>query len=201
MFIPPEAPNPRPLFVRPEILMQPQLLKPLHSMAPRVIMGSGWWNKTRQESYAKNNYHCYACGVHKSKAKFRQWLEAHESYFMDFEKKQIRLEEILALCHACHNFIHAGRLQSLFDKGEISEYKYRSVLEHGNTLLFINDLDKEKAWWRDEKIYPQLFPELDGTWDQWHLLLGGKKYYSRFKDYNEWADHYGRPPEAPNKLK
>jgi hypothetical protein len=180
-----------PLFLRPEILMQPQLVKPLHSMAPRTIMGSSWWNKTRQESYAKNNYHCFACGIHKTEARFKQWLEAHESYEVDFEKKQYRLAEIIALCHSCHNYIHAGRLKAIFDKGEISESKYNTIHNHGDTLLFINDLDKKKAWWTDEKIYPQLFPELDGTWNQWHLLLNGNRYYSRFETYKDWAAYYG----------
>lgn len=180
-----------PLFVRPEILMQPQLVKPLHNLAPRIIMGQAWWNRTRQVSYAKNNYHCYACGIHKANAKFKQWLEAHESYTIDVEKKQYKLEEIIALCHACHNYIHAGRLQAIFEKGEISEYKYRTIHEHGDTLLLINDLDKKKAWWTDEKIYPKLFPELDGTWNEWHLLFNGKKYFSRFENYESWAAFYG----------
>lgn len=180
-----------PLFLRPEILMQPQLVKPLHSMAPRTIMGSSWWNKTRQESYAKNNYHCFACGIHKTEAKFKQWLEAHESYEIDFEKKQYRLTEIIALCHSCHNYIHAGRLKAIFDKGEISEYKFNAIHSHGDSLLFINDLDKKNAWWTDEKIYPQLFPELDGTWNQWHLLLNENRYYSRFETYKDWAAYYG----------
>jgi hypothetical protein len=173
------------LFTRPEILMQPQLVKPLHSMAPRNIMGTTWWNKVRQEAYAKNNYHCFACGVHKTKARFKQWLEAHESYAVDFDLKQYKLEELLALCHSCHNYIHAGRLQAI----------YRTIHEHGDTLLFINDLDKKKAWWTDEKIFPQLFPEIDGTWNKWHLLLNGQKYYSRFKDYKEWAEYYGHKLE------
>ena len=180
-----------PLFLRPEILMQPQILKPLHSLAPRAILGTAWWNKTRQESYAKNNFHCFACGVHKSQAKYHNWLEAHESYFIDFEKKQYRLQEIVALCHACHNYIHAGRLLAMYNKREISEEKYKGVLEHGDTLLFLNDLDKTKAWWTDPKIRPHLFPELDGTWDKWHLLLEGKAYFSRFENYKSWAAYYG----------
>lgn len=179
------------LFTRPEILLQPQLVKPLHSMAPRTIMGSTWWNRVRQEAYAKNNYHCFACGVHKSEALFKNWLEAHESYSIDFEKKQYKLEELIALCHACHNYIHAGRLEAIFKKGEISEYKYRTIHEHGDTLLFLNDMDKKEAWWTEPSIKAQLFPELDGTWNQWHLLLNDIKYYSRFDNYEAWAAYYG----------
>jgi hypothetical protein len=179
------------IFTRPEILMQPQLVKPLHSMAPRTIMGTGWWNRVRQEAYAKNNYHCFACGVHKSEALFKNWLEAHESYSIDLEKKQYKLEELIALCHACHNYIHAGRLKAIFDKKEISEYKYRRILEHGDTLLFINDMDKTRAWWTEPHIHKQLLPEIDGTWDEWHLLLNDIKYYSRFKNYEAWAEYYG----------
>jgi hypothetical protein len=79
----------------------------------------------------------------------------------------------------------------MYNKREISEEKYKGVLEHGDTLLFLNDLDKTKAWWTDPKIRPHLFPELDGTWDKWHLLLEGKAYFSRFENYKSWAAYYG----------
>lgn len=180
----------KPLFTRPDLLMQPQLVKPLHGLAPRTIMGQAWWNKTRQKCYAVNEYHCFACGIHKSNAKFHQWLEAHESYEIDFEKRQYRLIEIVALCHACHNFIHAGRLQAMYDKGAISEYKYREVHQWGNDILFFAGLDKSKAWWTAPDIHPKFFPELNGTWEGWHLLFNGTKYYSRWKTYDEWKAFY-----------
>lgn len=172
--------------------MEPQIIKPLHGLAPRAIMGKEWWDYNRKKAYEKNNFHCFACGIHKNNAKYHQWLEAHESYSIDFDKKQYELVEIVALCHVCHNFIHAGRLQILFEKGEISKEKYQYVHEYGNTLLELNDLDKSKAWWTEPGVIEKFFPEKDGTWSEWHLIIDDKKYYSNFKDYEEWLNYYSR---------
>tara|TARA_R110000850_G_scaffold53786_1_gene128624 strand:+ start:60 stop:326 length:267 start_codon:yes stop_codon:yes gene_type:complete len=27
-------------------------------------------------------------------------------------------------------------------------------------------------------------------WDEWHLVLEGEKYYSKFKNYEEWEEFY-----------
>ncbi len=43
-------------------------------------MGQTKWNKIRQDVYRSTDYHCIACGVHKSEAKWPDRLEAHECY-------------------------------------------------------------------------------------------------------------------------
>src|SRR6185295_5669264 len=61
--------------LKPEILCHPHIPKPLHGVAPREIMGDDWWNSERQLVYASTDYHCAACGIHKSQAKKHEWLE------------------------------------------------------------------------------------------------------------------------------
>lgn len=184
-----------PLFVRPELLMQPNLVKPLHSVAPRNIMGTWWWNRQRARCYARNNYHCFACGTHKSDAVSRKWLEAHESYKIDLVNCSYELEELVALCHFCHNYIHSGRLHAVLAKGEISRSRFDAIMRWGDNLLAFNGLDKSTAWWQKDGIIQQFFPEHIGTWDKWHLILDGEKHYSPFKDYGAWAKKYGNSPE------
>ena len=121
--------------LRPEILLHPNIPKPLHGVNPRSIMGQEWWDVQRRIAYASTEYHCAACGVHKSEAEYHQWLEAHELYEFDYPKGRLTMIEIVPLCHACHNFIHSGRMTALVDKGEMEESKRKAILKRGNNIF------------------------------------------------------------------
>jgi len=164
--------------LRPEILLHPNIPKPLHGIAPRTILGKDWWDKHRQIAYAKNDYRCWACGVHKTDAKYHQWLEAHEFYEIDYAKGRVVFVELVALCHACHNFIHDGRMVHLVDEGKMDEKQYREILKHGNRILAKAGLVRE---------------DLGGPtaeWGKWRLVLEGKEYKGKWKSYEDWYQHY-----------
>ena len=116
-----------PKFIRPEILLHPNVPKPLHHVNPRSILGKEWWDVQRQKAYKENNYCCWACGIHKSEAKYHQWLEGHEHYDINYETGCVKLKEIVALCHSCHNSIHTGRMQLLRKRKEISKEKHLNL--------------------------------------------------------------------------
>lgn len=172
--------NPKPRFTRPEILLHPNIPKPLHGLAVRVLNGDSWWNKTRNESYAINNFCCWACGVHKNNAREHRWLEAHENYKIDYKKGRMEITEITALCHYCHNYIHDGRMIHLLDKGEITEQKYLSVINHGQDVLRRAGFTKFK---------PD-YPKTGAKWNKWHLVLDDKTYKTPYKNITEWAKVY-----------
>lgn len=173
-------PAPEPIFVRPDLLLHPNIPKPLHGVNPRSIKGDAWWDKTRKEVYKKNNNCCFACGVHRYDAKYHQWLEAHESYEINYETGEVKLIEIVALCHSCHNYIHDGRMKAqVAANGLIEIDKFNDIIEHGNRLV--------------ANIEPMpVFEGIIADWNEWHLVFEGKKYYSRFKSYSDWSAHYGR---------
>ena len=194
------------MFPNPAILTHPNIPKPLHSVNPRSIKGDEWWNKVRQDAYAVNNYCCWACGVHKSKALFHQWLEAHEYYDIDYANGLVTLKEITALCHACHNFIHSGRLWVMFQRGQVDREKITTILEHGFNILERNKLKpfvgtltidyllagfpKEGAQRMARLTVGYQEQVVVAPWEEWHLQFEGKDYYSPFKNIEEWADFY-----------
>jgi hypothetical protein len=168
---------------RPEVLLQPNVPKPLHGVAPRVIFGKEWWDRTRREAYASTGQRCLVCGVHKNSALFHRWLEGHEVYRIDYRKGLAVYVETVPLCHACHCFIHDGRLKALLEKGEVSLDKYRTVMAHGRSVLRAAGLNKRPL--------PNLRPGLIAPWGKWRMVVGGKKHKPIYKDFNAWAKHHG----------
>ena len=169
------------------ILLHPQIPKPLHLLNPRTIFGQGWWDSQRQIAYAKHNYCCHACGIHKSLAEYYHWLEAHEFYSIDYTTGKAEFIDLVALCHACHNFIHEGRMQILMEKGELEKSKYKNIIKMGKNLLKAHNI-KDTRTHDINKLYEQgkLY-----RWANWHLIINKKNYGQRFKTYKEWAKYWG----------
>lgn len=182
----------------PEILMQPNIPKPLHGIAPRTIEGATWWNKKRKEVYSKTDDHCVACGVHKSEAKGRKWMEAHELWDIDYDNGITTIKDIVPLCHYCHNFIHSGRLSAIVGKDK-SNNEVKSILEHGFSILannklkcFPGTLDLAHSLGADTfdvEAY-DVKSENSIKWGDWKVIYNGKEYKSKFKDYDEWEKYY-----------
>jgi hypothetical protein len=177
-----DQPNLERLFVRPEILLHPNIPKPLHSTCPRNLLGSSWWNKTREEAYAKNNYHCWACGVHKSMARHKQWLEAHEFYDIDYATGTVTFVEAVALCHFCHQYIHSGRIQALVDAGKLSESWQAEIEAHGQKVL-------KAAGYKKFRPDPPT-TKIEEDWTKWGMIVEGKRYAGKFKNMKEWEEFY-----------
>ncbi|MDV3002453.1 MAG: hypothetical protein N5P05_004108 (plasmid) [Chroococcopsis gigantea SAG 12.99] len=198
-----------PNFPRPELLLHPNIPKPLHGVNPRTILGRKWWDEQRKIAYARYDDLCWACGIHKTEAKYHQWLEAHEVYKIDYSTGKVEMVEICALCHSCHQYIHDGRMQKLFNHGQFSFQKYIDILSRGEKIIkrYLTEVAinyKGEAWKKPlEETLPfqETFPDIivpnvpevvnsSPQWHEWYLLLEGQEYYSRFVDVKEWADYY-----------
>ena len=69
----------------------------LRSALPREA-----WDKLRRAAYARAGGRCSICGAGGR-------LEAHEVWSYDDKKHIQKLEDIVAVCPACHAVIHIGR--------------------------------------------------------------------------------------------
>ena len=173
------AVEPTPLVLRPEILLSPNLPKPLHGLNPRTIMGASWWNEVRHEAYDSTDQHCIACGIPRNAEGmlFAGWLEAHEIYEIDYSNKRAVFKEIVPLCKACHVGIHTGRL----------------------TALYGNIYDEEDCWlvFERKKQVCGTYGVVDDrkyaiTWSQWRLEFNGKEYKPVHETMDDWREFYGR---------
>ncbi len=151
---------------KPSLLLCPRVPEPLHGVNPRTILGARWWNETRKAAYRATSFHCAACGVWKHRAIFRQWLEGHERYDIDYLLGRMAYIETVALCHACHSYIHRGRLDALLSEGKISHGKYIAVVQHGDRVLLEANLG------RVEYVGPT------ADWEDWRLIIDGVEYRS-----------------------
>lgn len=125
----------RPEFILPQLLCHPQIPSPLSGINPRTILGDEWWDEVRRKAYAKNNHCCFACGISAGADKYSGALEAHEVYSFDKIKGVAIFEDVVALCHCCHGYIHSGRLYSRYLLGRENREKLEYILKRGGKIL------------------------------------------------------------------
>ena len=191
--------------IRPELLTHPTIPRPLHGLNPRTLRGDAWWREQRQRAYAVNDNRCWVCGVPAAQAKYRQSLEAHETYRIDYAKGRAEMAEIVALCHACHNFIHAERLWYLYQAGKVNAAKIKDVLTHGLSILEKAGLQPQAKTMRIalslQAVDPRVIQSVlamqgyqdspqEAPWEDWRLVMDGKEYPSLYADHTEWERYY-----------
>ncbi len=161
--------------LRPEVLLCANTVKPMHGVVPRVILGSVWWDETRFAAYKSTQFHCIACGVHRTQAKGHKWLEGHELYKTNYSLGRMVYVETVPLCHYCHCFIHDGRLEALLGKGQVTQEKFNAVMAHGKHVLAVAGIKKKR---------PYSGPIAE--WQDWRLVLLGKEYPPIYANYQNW---------------
>ena len=71
----------------------------------RSVLKPAEWDKVRKDAYARAGGKCCVCGRKNTR------LEAHEKWSYDDKKALQKLEDVVALCHACHEVVHINRTQ------------------------------------------------------------------------------------------
>lgn len=178
---------PKSFSTRPELLRERNVPKPMHQVAPRVVLGQEWWDRERREAYRSTAYRCAACGVEARDAAEDRPLEAHEVYRVDYAAGRMVYVEAVPLCHYCHNFIHCGRLLIFLQKGWVTLAKYDAIMRHGRRVLRTAGLRPQG------KLNVQM-----ARWEDWRLVVYGKEYPPLFKSYSEWIAHFNPPSGIDN---
>lgn len=159
---------------RPELLLFLGIPPPMQGLAPRVVLGQEWWERTRRAAAEATGFRCAACGVSKWQAREHKWLEGHEVYEIDWKAGRMVYVETAPLCHFCHSFCHLGRLEMLVRAGKLSKSKQREVKRHGQRVL-------------DEAGLERPAPPLRmARWERWRLVIDGAEHPPIYKNEEEW---------------
>ena len=76
----------------------------------RSMLTKGQWDVVRKDAYARASGRCMICSRPATR------LEAHERWSYNEQTATQKLEDVIAVCHACHSVIHIGRTQLLGDE-------------------------------------------------------------------------------------
>lgn len=155
---------------RPEVLLDPPIPVPLSGTAPRVVLGSKWWEQTRRTAKVLTDFHCIVCKV---KGSPLNYLEGHERYEIDWLLGRMTYLETVPLCPRCHAFIHPGFLRSQVDGGIISRQEMEDVLERGRGILRAAKLQRA-----DSANYVSHV-----EWADWRLVVEGKEYPPLYESF------------------
>lgn len=192
------------------LITMPNVPRPLHGLPPRKIMGATAWNHMRKRCYFDAGYKCEICGADPPKGQ----LHAHELYSYDWKKGTGKFERCIAICKQDHDFIHSGRLITMYKSGNVLYPKsyVLSVVEKGFKL--VHDYNEAHPDDKPLRVYatfleylkvPELCDEMEqlvdkyniefykeptkksvAKWADWKLLFGNKEYPTPYKDGAEW---------------
>ncbi|MBQ8429597.1 MAG: HNH endonuclease [Clostridia bacterium] len=102
----------------------------------RSVLKPSDWDKVRFDAYARAKGKCMICGG------WTKRLEAHEKWSYDEENALQKLEDVVALCHRCHEVKHISRTQLVGRGAEamehfmkvngVSQMDYHAALQDAN---------------------------------------------------------------------
>lgn len=82
----------------------------------RSVLPPELWDAVRRDAYARADGKCAVCGAPSRR------LEAHERWSYDEERGIQKLEDVIAVCPACHAVIHIGRTQLMGNERAAEEH-------------------------------------------------------------------------------
>lgn len=193
------------------IITMPNIPRPLFNLAPRTVLGKTTWDHMRKRCYFEADYKCEVSGVEPERGR----LDAHELYEYDYAKGTAKFIRTVALSKECHNFIHSGRMLTLFKSNSTympMSYLLR-VVENGFKLVY--DYNQTHSKKRQLRVYATFLdylkepriadeikrlidkyeikfykedPKIMAKWGDWKMIMGNREYQSLYKDEKDWAE-------------
>lgn len=196
------------------LITMPNIPRPLHGqgMQPRTIFRPSEWRKLNLITKRNAEWCCEICGAKPEQKK----LHCHELFSYNFAVGRGIFERCVAVCELCHvRGIHSGRMLTLYQQGNALYPRHRVLEGIENVLSLIStynnthpDTPPLKAYdtileFLEEpsiaedvnKLIEQYGVEFYGVdtaksapWEQWHVVVNGKKYYTNYKNEAEWQE-------------
>lgn len=154
----------------------------LHGTAPRTVLGEDWWKKEREKVKRDSRGYCAACGEHFTNAVLGKVLDAHECYDIDYMEGTMTYVQTVALCKACHLYVHKGFMRSQVAAKKMAQELMDAVVERGDMLLREAGLTLLRPSFKNS-----------AAWEDWRLVVHGKKYRGRFPTEDDYG--YGTSSE------
>lgn len=197
------------------ILAMPNIPYPLHSLAPRTVLGATTWNFMRKACYKKAGKTCEICG-YKPSGVDGDYCHAHEVYDIDYARQQAEFKRTICLCKRCHLMcIHTGRALTLYKQGNPMYTKERLLVGAEHAFTIINNWNKEHpeeeplrvfSAWLDYMKQPDLKEPMKeliekynikfysvnekwynrDNWTKWKLMVGNKWYETPYENREAW---------------
>lgn len=198
------------------LLTMPNIPLPLHSLAPRTIMGQKKWDILRKREYMKQKYTCQIS----KKELGHGHCHLHEVYDIDWRKQISTFKRYIVLSPKIHTrFIHSGRALTLFQNGDKQMPKefMLKTLEKGFKII----ADYNMKHYNDEPLRvcdtilewaknPELKSEVNKlierykikfytfnkdcfnkeNWGKWKLIYDGKEYPTKFPTKEDWEEYF-----------
>lgn len=197
------------------ILTMPNVPKPVHKLCPRTILGNATWDHMRKRCYFEAGYKSQVSGFELDRSSKERTAHAHELASYDYATGEARFERTVCLSPLEHNFIHSGRMLTLYKQGSpLATKRYvLKCLENGFKL--VNDWNEMHKNMRPLRVYYTLAeyavtpgiadevkalikkynikfyaenPHTLAPWDKWGLWIGNKFHKTPYKNEDEWKE-------------
>lgn len=195
------------------ILTMPNIPYALHGegLQPRTILGRKTWDIMRKACYANADFKSEVSGIEPPKGQ----LHSHELFSYDYTKQEGVFQRCVAITKQEHDFIHSGRLLTMYKHGNPLYPKsyVLSVVENGFNIissyntehrdeeplrcyatfldyLKVPDLVQEMESLIDRyniKFYAEKLPQ-SKRWKGWHVIVDGKRYDTPYACQSDWQE-------------